>query len=237
VKPQKFEQVVREELLHRLQDEIRAWMAGCELHCFGSFAAGLYLPNADMDVVVVSREFRESGRRTVGQSSSSMHRLSRYLQDKKIAELGSIEVISGAKVPLIKFVDRITSLRVDMSFENDTGLVANDTFQSWKQEYPAMPIIVTIIKQFLMMRGLNEVVNGGLGGFSVTCLVTSLLQNMPRVRTHEIVPEHHLGEILLEFLDLYGNQLDLSRTGIQMQPPGYFDKVGHSPANYVLCSY
>ena len=209
-------------------------MDGCELHCFGSFAAGLYLPNADMDVVVVSREFRERGRRTVCQSSHSMHRLAHYLQNKGIAEHGSIEVISGAKVPLVKFVDRITSLRVDMSFENETGLVANDTFQSWKQEYPAMPILATVIKQFLMMRGLNEVVNGGLGGFSVTCLVISLLQNMPRIRNKEIVPEHHLGEILLEFLDLYGNQLDLSRTGIQLQPPGYFDKVSQPPNNQVI---
>lgn len=232
MKPQKFEQVVREELLHRLQYEVEHWKAGCEIHCFGSFAAGLYLPTADMDVVVISREFKERGRRTVGHSSNSMHSLARYLQDHGIADHGSVEVISKAKVPLIKFVDRITSLRVDMSFENETGLVANHTFQSWKQEYPAMPIVATLIKQFLMMRGLNEVVNGGLGGFSVTCLVTSLLQNMPRVRTKEIVPEHHLGEILLEFLDLYGNQLDLSRTGIQMQPPGYFDKVNHRPSDW-----
>lgn len=228
MKPQQFEQVVREDLLYRLQHTIAIWQADCKLCCFGSFAAGLYLPNADMDVVVISREFRDRGRQTICQSGSSMHRLARYLQENNVVEPGSVEVISKAKVPLIKFIDRITSLRVDMSFENDTGLVANDTFQSWKQEYPAMPIIVTVIKQFLMMRGLNEVVNGGLGGFSVTCLVTSLLQNMPRVRTKEMVPEHHLGEILLEFLDLYGNQFDLSRTGIQMQPPGYFDKVCRS---------
>jgi len=142
-----------------------------------------------------------------------------------MAEHGSVEVIVGAKVPLVKFVDRITTIKVDISFENDTGIKANDTFSIWKRQYPAMPILVTILKQFLQMRGLNEVQHGGLGGFSVTCLVTSMFQNMPRIQTGQVVPEEHLGEMLLEFLDLYGNQLDTTRTGISMEPPGYFDKV------------
>lgn len=198
---------------------------GCNVHSFGSFAAGLYLPNADMDVVVISDDFANYGEPTACQSSTSMHKFAKLLRESYMAKDDSIEVIAKAKVPIIKFVDRLTSIKVDMSFENFTGISANKTFINWKTQHPSIPILVTAIKQFLMMRGLNEVVNGGLGGFSVTCLVTSLLQNMPRVQTGELVPEHHLGEILIEFLDFYGNQLDISRTGIMMDPPGYFDKV------------
>ena len=142
-----------------------------------------------------------------------------------IAQQGSVEVTTTAKVPLVKFVDRVTAIKVDVSFENDTGVIANNTFALWKKQFPAMPLLVTIIKQFLMMRGMNEVQYGGLGGFSVTCLVTSLLQNMPRVQSGELVPEQNLGEILIEFLDFYGNQFDTTHTGITMDPPGYFDKV------------
>ncbi|MCJ1386164.1 hypothetical protein MMC17_009290 [Xylographa soralifera] len=224
VRPQKHEQVIRQELLDRLQSAIQSWRADLELHSFGSFAAGLYLPTADMDLVVLSKDFRIHGRPNVCRTNSQMRKLADYLEKNGIAEPWSVEVVGGAKVPLIKFVDHITQLKVDMSFENDTGLVANSTFVQWKALYPAMPVIVTTIKQFLLMRGLNEVVNGGLGGFSVTCLVVSLLQNMPRVQTGEIIPEQNLGEILLEFLDLYGNQLDIARTGIRMEPAGYFDK-------------
>ena len=236
VKPQKFEQIIRDELLARIHSAVKQWSSGCEVHCFGSFAAGLYLPNADMDLVVLSETFREYGVPTVCQSYSQMNKLAEFLERNGIAERWSIEVISKAKVPIIKFIDRITQLKVDVSFENNTGIVANRTFAIWKDIYPAMPIIVTIIKQFLMMRGLNEVANGGLGGFSVTCLVVSLLQNIPRVQTNEILPEEHLGEILLEFLDLYGNLLDIARTGIRMDPPGYFDKVSRLPrsSQYVL---
>ncbi|KAA8576780.1 hypothetical protein EYC84_006837 [Monilinia fructicola] len=111
-----------------------------------------------------------------------------------------------------------------MSFENDTGLIANKTFQEWKAQFPAMPILVTIIKHLLAMRGLNEPVNGGIGGFSVTCLVVSLLQNMPQVKSGTMIPEHHLGEILMEFFDLYGNEFNTSTTGISVNPPKLFSK-------------
>lgn len=198
---------------------------GCNVYSFGSFAADLYLPNADMDVVVISDDFATYGEPTACQSGSSMYKFAAQVRASFMAKDGSIEVITKAKVPIIKFVDRLTSIKVDMSFENYTGISANKTFIKWKSQQPAIPILVTAIKQFLMMRGLNEVVNGGLGGFSVTCLVTSLLQNMPRVQTGELIPELHLGEVLIEFLDFYGNQLDISRTGIMMDPPGYFDKV------------
>ena len=225
VRPQKFEQTVREELLDRLQATVKIYLPHCNIHCFGSFAAGLYLPNADMDLVVISDHFTNLGQKVACQTNSQMRKFGRYLTDSKIAKVGSVEVITGAKVPIIKFIDRITAIKVDVSFENKTGLVANKTFSAWKRQFPAMPILVTLIKQFLMMRGMNEVMNGGLGGFSVTCLVTSMLQNMPRVQTGELVPERHLGEMLVEFLDLYGNRLDITRTGIMMNPPGYFNKV------------
>lgn len=224
VRPQQFEQVIREDLLDRIERVVKAELPYCNVHCFGSFAAGLYLPNADMDLVIISNQFRDFGQKTACQRKNEMHTFGRYLE-RTLAERGSIEVISAAKVPIIKFVDETTAIRVDISFENDTGIVANNTFASWKRQFPAMPILVTIIKQFLMMRGMNEVATGGLGGFSVTCLVTSMLQNMARVQTGEIVPEQHLGEMLLEFLDLYGNRLDIARSGISMNPPGYFDKV------------
>ena len=174
---------------------------------------------------MISNTFGTSGHKVVCQTRKQLFRFGDFVKSSGIAQQGSVEIIAGAKVPLVKFVDQITLLKVDVSFENNTGVIANNTFAHWKKEFPAMPLLVTIIKQFLMMRGMNEVQHGGLGGFSVACLVTSLLQNMPRVQSGELIPEQNLGEILIEFLDFYGNQLDTTRTGIMMNPPGYFEKV------------
>jgi non-canonical poly(A) RNA polymerase PAPD5/7 len=222
VRPREFERVVRTDVLARLQAVMRRWDPTCRVESFGSFAAGLYLPNADMDVVVNTESYLESG--ISDMNKKRFYKVAEFLVQQGFANPKSLLVIAKARVPLIKFVDGVTQLRIDMSFNNLSGITANDTFKLWKQLHPAMPIIATVIKQFLMMRGLNDVSVGGIGGFSVICLVTSLLQNMPRVQQGQLKPEDHLGEILLEFLDLYGNQFDYGRAAITMNPGGYMKK-------------
>lgn len=173
-----------------------------------------------MDLVLLSPQFMRTGNRVLCQSPRQIFAFTRFVRDLDIAVRGSVEAIPHAKVPIIKFVDKFTGLRVDLSFDNSTGLAANETFQVWKSRYPAMPVIVSVIKQFLLLRGLNEVPTGGLGGFSIICLVTSLLQHLPGADS-----EPNFGSILMDFLNLYGNNFDLNSTGIELNPPRYFVKV------------
>ncbi|KAG4421083.1 hypothetical protein IFR04_005726 [Cadophora malorum] len=225
VRPRDFEQVIRQRLVDDLQTRVKQHFdRDDEIRPFGSFPAGLFLPTADMDLVCVSSEFLDRGKKIFGQGLRGLFRFRDFIQQNGLALNRQIEVISGAKVPLIKYVDKLTGLKVDISFENDTGLVANNTFQAWKKQFPAMPILVTLIKHLLAMRGLNEPVNGGIGGFSVTCLVVSLLQHLPQVQSRSMIPEHHLGEILMEFLDLYGNEFNTTTTAISVNPPAYIRK-------------
>ena len=72
--------MVREDILDRLQVAVRHEMPNCDVHCFGSFAAGLYLPNADMDVVVISQSFRNYGDKSACQSNSKMRAFGRYIE-------------------------------------------------------------------------------------------------------------------------------------------------------------
>ncbi|KUJ20746.1 uncharacterized protein LY89DRAFT_579514 [Mollisia scopiformis] len=225
VKPRDFEQLIRVKLVENLRASVKKhFNHEADILAFGSFPAGLYLPTADMDIVCVSNRFMR-GQEPDFHEKKILYRFRSFLQKYHLALDDKIELIIGAKVPLVKYVDRLTGLKVDISFENDTGLIANKTFQDWKVEFPAMPIIVSLVKHILAMRGLNEPVNGGIGGFSVICLVVSLLQNMPQVQSRTMIPEHHLGEILMEFFDLYGNQFNIETTGISMKPPGYVSKT------------
>jgi non-canonical poly(A) RNA polymerase PAPD5/7 len=239
VRPRDFESVIRTKLIENLRSKLRASKeySDTNIQSFGSFPAGLYLPTADMDLVCVSDKFMRTGRGCVGLTNTSIRKFGKFIEREGLPIAGSVECIVGAKVPLVKYIDKLTGLRVDISFENTTGLVANQTFQNWKTEFPAMPILVTLVKHLLAMRGLNEPVNGGIGGFSVTCLVVSLLQNIPQVQSRTMIPEHHLGEILMEFLDLYGNQFNTSTTAIMVDRPGYVSKVRTSPPNFVCLSF
>lgn len=188
--------------------------------------SGLYLPTADMDLVVCSASFMRGGPPTYLGAKSWLYKFQKFLISQQVAEPDAIEVIAHARIPLVKFKDRLTGLKVDVSFENLGGVDAIDTFMRWKRDYPAMPILVTLIKHFLLMRGLNEPVNGGIGGFSVICLVVSMLQLMPQVQSRSLVPEHHLGEMLLEFFDLYGRQFRYENNAICVAGRvGYVRKV------------
>lgn len=223
-KPVEVEQDMRRALIEDLQSAVVRDWHDAKILPFGSYPAGLYLPTADMDLVFVSQNYMDGGYAKYN-SKSHLFRFRDFLYKHRIAAEQSVEVISKAKVPLVKYIDRLTGLRVDVSFENDTGIVAIETFNEWKRQYPAMPILVTLIKQFLCMRGLNEPVNGGIGGFTVTCLVVSLLQHMPQIQSMNMIPEHHLGEVLMEFFNLYGNLFDVSTTAIQTKPPRWISKV------------
>jgi non-canonical poly(A) RNA polymerase PAPD5/7 len=190
------------------------------IRTFGSFASGLYLPTADIDLVLLSNTFLRTGVRTFGERKGQIYAFSAFLKSTNLAVPNSIECIASARVPILKYVDKLTGLRVDLSFDNDSGLIANDTFQKWKTQYPMMPVLLAVIKQFLLIRGLNEVPTGGLGGFSITCLVTSLLQHLPQGHM-----QPNLGTILLDFFNFYGKQFSYDRLAIRMDPPGYFNKV------------
>lgn len=172
-----------------------------------------------MDLVLMT--FRSGRTKFDNNPKKLLWSIHSLLERERIAVPGSLQPIAKARVPIIKFVDALTGLKVDLSFNNDTGIVANDTFHQWKAQYPAMPILVSVIKQYLMIRGLNDVAFGGLGGFSIICLVTSLIQH--HVRPGQIP---NLGLLLLDFFYFYGTLFNKQDIAIRLEPPGFLRKVG-----------
>ncbi|OLN97971.1 Poly(A) RNA polymerase protein 2 [Colletotrichum chlorophyti] len=228
VRPRDYEHEMRGRLIDRLTRSLRTSRdyKDCKIYAFGSYMSELYLPTADMDLVICAKNWVNGGySQFVG--IKALRQFGKFLSAMKITNYQSMEFIASAKVPLVKYIDNITGLRVDISFDRMDGPQAVKTFVKWKEEYPAMPILVTMIKHFLAMRGLNEPVNGGIGSFTVTCMVVSMLQLMPQVQSRNLVPEHHLGEMLMEFFDLYGNRFDYVNVAIRTNPPGYVNKASH----------
>jgi len=224
VRPRDFEQRLRQELVNALDRLTKGRFPDAEILAFGSFMSGLYLPTGDMDLVFCTRSFLANGRSGINPKRV-LFQFRDFLVRYELADPDDIEVISKARVPLVKYIDSTTGLKVDVSFENYGGVRAIRTFLDWKAQYPVMPTLVTLVKHFLTMRGLNEPINGGIGGFSVICLVVSMLQHMPAVQSRDMTPEHHLGQLLMEFFDLYGNKFQYETIAISMNPPAYLPKV------------
>ena len=196
-----------------------------DVRVFGSFAADLYLPTSDVDLVIVSKDYVVNNR-TKYDSRQRLFQVSNAIKQAGICERGSVQPVAGAKVPLVKYIDEATGLHVDVSFENKSGLVANETFKHWREEYPCLPILLTLVKHFLAIRSLNEVYHGGVGSFTLCCLLVSLFQQLPSVASGEVNPSSNLGITLLEFLELYGKRFNTKRVAIRVDDykPGYFRK-------------
>ncbi|KAK4201522.1 putative Poly(A) RNA polymerase protein [Triangularia verruculosa] len=224
IKPREFEHHLRHDLVQRMRSFCRRYWRDSDMQPFGSFPSGLYLPTGDMDMVMVSNSYLQGGAAKY-HMKKHLWQFKSFLLKEGVAWEDDVEVITKAKVPLAKFVDQKTGLKVDISFENSTGITAIETFLAWKDIYPGMPALVTLIKHFLLMRGLNEPVNGGIGGFSVICLVVSMLQMMPEVQCGAMDTRHHLGDLLMHFFDLYGNKFDYQNIAIRLDPPGYVKKT------------
>lgn len=222
IRPRKFEHYMRQQLVSNLQAAMTASVQFryATVFPFGSFVTSLYLPTSDMDLVICNQAGRPP---MIGQKW--LWKFRSFLEDCRLCAPGSIEVIGKAKVPLVKYIDRSTGLSVDVSFENMSGVLACNTFAHWQTLYPDMPLLVSVIKHYLAMRGLNEPVNGGIGGTSVICLVVSLLQHRPKTQSEFGLAPTYLGQLLMEFLQFYGHKFDYRNIAIVMNPPQLIPKV------------
>lgn len=225
-RPHDFEERERLRLIERIQTAVRTVFPHVQIDSFGSFASKLYLPVADMDLVARSKSFINGRAPSIGQSRAQMNKFADTLAKARIIAPGTRVVIPKARVPIIKFKDQLTGIRVDISFENNSGIVANGTLSAWKERFPAMPWIVLLIKQFLAVRNLHEVHTGGLGGFSIICLVCCTLAKLEREHDPEWDALAHLDEVLLSLFEWFGYDFDVGKHALDMTTFQQVPRVG-----------
>ncbi|KAG5370021.1 Poly(A) RNA polymerase protein 1 [Yarrowia sp. C11] len=227
ISPTQSEIKARQDLVERVRGAVNGLWADAKVHVLGSFTTNMHLPQSDIDLVVCSPHGHYGERACIYQLSSVIR------SRMKVAEL---QTITKARVPIIKFIDSRTGVHVDISFEKDGGIKTASTITNWSKTMPALRPLVLIVKQFLSSRRLNEVFTGGLGGFSVICMVYSFLIQHPRISTGDISPMDNLGVLLIEFFELYGVNFNYERVALNMDGScGYLSKrlypdlVGRNP--------
>ncbi len=209
--PTPAEATARSLLIKKCDAVVKKLFPGMRVECFGSVDTGLYLPTSDVDLVVVSDSSIDVMDPLI---APPLRKLARALIKASVAEPRSVQIISRARVPIIKFTDRLSGLPVDISFNVASGLEGARFLKSKLIEFPALKPLLRFLKLFLHLRGLNEVFRGGLGSFSAACLMLSFLQIHPLVQLGYLRPEDNLGILLMEFLELYGKHFNYERVGI-----------------------
>ncbi|ODQ81430.1 hypothetical protein BABINDRAFT_20289, partial [Babjeviella inositovora NRRL Y-12698] len=212
----------RNDAVRRLRDAITGLWPDCEVQVFGSYATDLYLPGSDIDMVITSASGMQFDNR------QCLFQLSSFLRNQRLGV--QVEPIAKAKVPIIKFVEPISNIHIDVSFERTNGLTAATQIRKWLDTTPGLRELVLVVKQFLSSRKLNNVHVGGLGGYSTICLVYAYLRLHPRLSTQHIDPLQNLGCLLIEFFELYGNNFGYDNLIVavdDMQGPRYLNRRYH----------
>jgi non-canonical poly(A) RNA polymerase PAPD5/7 len=122
---------------------------------------------------------------------TALRKLAKRLSKSHVVFGNRLEVIK-ARVPIVKFAsvhgahlettlpaafDILPArIPVDISINQTTGLSAVAVINRYLQHFPALRPLIMIIKLFLSSRGLNEVFKGGLGSYSIICMVISFMQ-------------------------------------------------------------
>lgn len=226
--PTPVEHALRVEVVSRIEQVVLSLWPNARVEVFGSFRTGLYLPTSDIDLVVIGR-----------WEKLPLRTLETQLVARGIADSSTIRVLDKASVPIVKLTDRETQVKVDISFNMQSGVQSAELIKSYKRKYPVLSKLVLVLKQFLLQRDLNEVFTGGISSYSLILMGISFLQLHPR---QNFTDNSNLGVLLLEFLELYGRKFNYMKTGISIKNGGrYIPKEelqremvdGHRPS--LLC--
>ncbi|KAK5911459.1 hypothetical protein CgunFtcFv8_005630 [Champsocephalus gunnari] len=205
--PRPEEAAMRKEVVNRIEMVIKELWPTANVQIFGSFSTGLYLPTSDIDLVVFGKWDRPP-----------LQDLEQALRKHNVAEPFSIKVLDKATVPIIKLTDQETEVKVDISFNVETGVKAASFIKGYVKMYPVLPYLIFVLKQFLLQRDLNEVFTGGISSYSLILMVISFLQLHPRIDARN--PNENLGVLLIEFFELYGRHFNYLKTGIRIKNRG-----------------
>ncbi|XP_059301184.1 uncharacterized protein LOC132053251 isoform X1 [Lycium ferocissimum] len=207
--PTPEEQASRNEAIECVFDVIRYIWPNCKPEVFGSFKTGLYLPTSDVDLVILGSDIRSP--------QIGLQALSRALSQKGVAK--KIQVISKARVPIIKFVEKKSGISFDISFDVENGPKAAEFIKDAMSSWPPLRPLCLILKVFLQQRELNEVYTGGIGSYALLVMLIAMLQNH---RSGQASAEQNLGILLVNFFDIYGRKLNTSDVGVSCNGEGTF---------------
>lgn len=213
IKPRPSEVRMRMDVISRIERVIRSHWPLTHVNVIGSYVTGLFLPTSDIDLDVHGK-----------WPCLPLFSLEEELQASDIAVDGTLLVLDNATVPIIKFIDKETEMKVDIGFNHESEFKGADVILYFINRYPVLPKLVLVLKQFLTQRNLHEVFYGGISSYSLVLLVVSFLQQHPR--KDAAASTANLGVLLMEFFEHYGRHFNYMKTGILVEDGGSYIAKG-----------
>ncbi|CAO2836092.1 unnamed protein product [Amaranthus hypochondriacus] len=199
--PTPKEEASRNAAIERVSKVIKYIWPSCRVEVFGSYRTGLYLPSSDIDVVILNSNIKTP--------QIGLQALAKALSREGIAK--KIQVIGKARVPIIKFVEKVADVAFDISFDVDNGPKAAEYIKNAISRLPPLRPLCLILKVFLQQRELNEVYSGGIGSYGLLAMLIAMLRS---TNDSQRSTEHNLGILLIKFFEFYAHRLNTWDVGV-----------------------
>jgi non-canonical poly(A) RNA polymerase PAPD5/7 len=197
--PTPREEEFRRQIVYHLSHVISLFWPSARVELIGSFNTGLCLPTSDIDIVLID----DTG------NIPPLYPLAEHIQKYTNSH---IKILSGAKVPIIKYTDCFTGFKVDISINVTNGVRNTKLINRNLARYKEIRPLTMVLKYFLHQHNLNQTFYGGLGSYALVLLVQHYcIENKAT---------DNLGELLLGFLERYGINFDYYTTGIHFKSDG-----------------
>eukprot|EP00927_Polykrikos_kofoidii_P074915 TRINITY_DN7096_c0_g1_i1.p1 TRINITY_DN7096_c0_g1~~TRINITY_DN7096_c0_g1_i1.p1 ORF type:complete len:674 (-),score=133.78 TRINITY_DN7096_c0_g1_i1:87-2060(-) len=201
------ETAARNEWVDSIRFAAKSLWPSCEVSLFGSFATGLCLPNADVDVAI-------TGIDDAIRVTTAMKQLAEKLLE--LSKISKIEIIQSARIPIMKLQQRSTGLLADIVINRVDGLETSKFICAQIELFPALVPLVLFLKLFLLQRSLHDTYKGGMGSYLLVCVVLSFLQRHPSSRNPYMFSRMTLGNLLFDFFRHYGQEFRYGVQGISV---------------------
>ncbi|KAL0223304.1 hypothetical protein P9112_002694 [Eukaryota sp. TZLM1-RC] len=205
-RPTSYEILMRMRLLERLENILTHIFPNSKVFTYGSTYTGLYLPNADIDIVCIIQDVEAC-------PSLAVNQVCGVLESHNFLH---IQALTSAHVPIAKAIDPITKIKIDISFQAKSGVDSSRQVKKLTAENPASIPLYLVLKRFLQQRGLNDVFSGGLGSYGLFLSIIGFLKLYSVAFAYQSDGELNLGRLLLDYFDFYCFKFNSDSLGITL---------------------
>ncbi|KAI8606596.1 hypothetical protein EDD21DRAFT_360674 [Dissophora ornata] len=167
---------LRDGVIARVQGILDTeWPKEAKIECFGSSASGLGTDSSDLDLVILPALHDQD------QDVSTPGRFQDLFVLKTLFQrysMRDVEVIHGARVPILKFTDHKTGIKVDLNYGQNTGIYNTRLIESYVQIDERVRTFLFVLKAFVKARGINSPPLGSLSSYCYSLMAISYFQTL-----------------------------------------------------------
>ena len=155
----------RRGIINHLEKILKNNFRGSKLTPFGSYESGLSLNIGDIDLCL--QFFGEKPKKV-------LKKIARIMRQDGMEQVTSI---THARVPIVKFIDKLSNIPVDISINNSLAIYNTDLLAKYSKIDSRVRPFVLSVKYWALQRGLSSAVHGTFSSYAWTLIAIHFLQN------------------------------------------------------------